>query len=274
MSNAGQSSSLPKYGRPPVAEVAMGVHFPALSGLGVARLGLLAERLRTQGYRDLEQHAPIPFRPEPPEGKFAPAQVGFRISGRPETPRTWFLNESGNRVIQVQQDMFLHNWRKTAADDKYPDFEDVRDSFVKQWADFQAFLAEHSMKTVPDQCQLTYVNQAAKGDGWERPADWARLFTTFRWQPKSPFLPEPECVGWFFTWPLEGSRGRLYLELTPAATKDNQPILRWEFTARGQPAEATDEGLVTWYELAHRWIVTAFADLNTEDADALWERQQ
>lgn len=274
MTDAGRDNPLPKYDRPPVAEVAMGVHFPALSGLGVARLGLLAERLKSQGYRDLEQHATIPFRPEPAAGKFTPVQIGFRISGRPETPRTWFLNESGNRVIQVQQDMFLHNWRKVSADEKYPDFEEVHRSFAKQWADFQAFLGDHSMKVVPDQCQLTYVNQAMKGDGWEGPVDWARLFTTFRWEPKSPFLPEPECVGWLLTWPLEEGRGRLYMELTPGATKDNQPLLRWEFTARGQPAQATDEGMENWYAMAHRWIVTAFADLNTEDADTLWERRK
>jgi len=274
MSNTSSSNVLPKYACPPVAEVAMGVHFPALSAFGLAHLGLFAQRAKERGYPRLEQHPPIPFRREPLAGGFTPPQIGFRLSGKPEVPRTWFLDEAGNHVIQVQQDMYLHNWRRVTDTDKYPSFENVRDSFVTCWADFRIFLGDYAMEAVPDQCQLTYVNQAPKGNGWESPADWAKLFTAFNWQPKSGFLPSPECVGWFLTWPLEQNMGRLYMELAPAATKDNQPVLRWEFTARGQPVEPTDEGIAGWYEVAHRWIVKAFADLNTEKADALWSRQQ
>jgi len=265
---------LPEYARPPVVEVAMGVHFPTIATLGITHLGLLSQRAKEKGYLRIEQHPPIPYRPEPPAGSFLRPQISFRISGRPDVPRVWFLDEPGNRVIQVQQDMFLYNWRKVADNDQYPSFENVRDSFFCCWTDFKVFLNDNSMESIPDQCQLTYVNQTPKGDGWDSPADWASLFTTFEWRPRSGFLPGPESVGWFMTWPLEDGKGRLYLELSPAATKDDQPLLRWEFTARGQPDESTDSGITRWYDTAHQWIVRAFADLNTEKADALWRRWQ
>lgn len=264
---------LPEYGRPPVVEVAIGVQFAPLAGLSVGHVGLYWATIY-DSFPRVEEQTPIIHVVEPPHGP-PETVIAFQLTDKPGLPRTWFLDASGNRVIQVQRDRFLHNWRKVKPSDEYPRFPSVRDSFLRRWADFQKFLAFHKLEPQLDQCELTYVNHIKNGEGWRTITDLEKLFTTFSWQTRSSFLPNPDNVRWTLRFPLPENNGRLHVEVVPARVPpENDLVLRFSLTARGRPSGPVDsEAMAKWFSLAREWIVRGFSDLVDKETDALWEKK-
>src|SRR5574338_483742 len=134
-------TSLPDYDRPPVVEVASSIQFGTIPGLDAARLGLLWSVFR-RDYPRTEQYPPLPHEVEgfgPP----AVSQVSFSVA-QMISPRFWFMNEKGTRLLQVQHDRFVLNWRKLDIDDElYPHyFEVLRPALQREYSRFEQFLRE------------------------------------------------------------------------------------------------------------------------------------
>ena len=269
-----EMGSLPDYASPPVVEVVVGLQFAPLTGLTLPHVGLYWARIRDEFVR-AEEQAPIAHLVELPTPRRDEGSA-FRVQTKPELPRTWFVSEDGNRILQVQRDRFLHNWRKMREEDQYPRFPEVRDAFFRHWEMFCDFLKESGAPAPQvDQCELTYVNLIPSGRAWQSTADLAKLFNCFAWHPRTGFLPQPESVRWAMQFALPKETGRLYTEALPVlAGAGNVPAIRFTLTARGMPkGEATPDALKQWLELARVWIVRGFADLVTEYSDTLWERR-
>ncbi|MCK4625225.1 MAG: TIGR04255 family protein [Phycisphaerae bacterium] len=264
---------LPDYDKPPVIEVAIGIQFAPITELSAAHVGLYWGTIRDTFNRAKEQ-APIAHIVEPPVGPPEP-QLAFQIFDKPELPRMWFIDTSGNRIIQVQRDRFLHNWRKTGSTDEYPRFPSVKESFFLHWRSFTNFLAEQGLQPQPDQCELTYVNHVKKGDGWDTMADLSTIFTTFAWRTRSDFLPIPDNARWSLRFLLPDKMGRLHVDVVPVRVQPNNDLaIRFSLTVRGKPSNIEDTAsLSQWYDLAREWIVKGFADLIDEKTDALWEKK-
>ena len=64
------------------------------------------------------------------------------VSGLPPLPRCWFLNDTETRLIQLQADRFIHNWRKVTGKEEYPRYEAIRDEFIDRWDEFCMFLGD------------------------------------------------------------------------------------------------------------------------------------
>jgi len=266
-------SALPDYVKPPVIEVAIGVQFAPLTEFSLAHVGLYWATIR-ETFPRVEEQVPIIHVVEPTPG--APeALLGFQFTDKPPLPRVWFLDASGNRLIQVQRDRFLHNWRKVNPTDEYPRFPSVREAFFRFWQGFNAFLTENNLKPNPDQCELTYVNHLKKGEGWNAMADLEKVFTTFVWRTRSGFLPGPDSAHWSLRFLLPGNRGRLHIDVVPVRVPpQNDPVIRFSLTARGRPqGEFSKENMNDWFTLAREWIVRGFADLVDKNTDALWEKK-
>lgn len=266
-------SALPAYGKPPVIEVAIGVQFAPLSEFSVAHAGLYWATIR-EVFGRVEEQAPILHIVEPPHG--APEQrPGLEITAKPELPRVWFIDASGSRLLQVQRDRFLHNWRKVNPDDEYPRFPAVKDTFFHHWQAFNEFLAQNNLKAQPDQCELTYVNHLRKGEGWNDMVDMEKLFTIFTWQTRSGFLPKPDSARWSLRFLLPENMGRLHIDVRPVSVPPkNDPIIHFSLTARGRPqGEFSMESMSDWFTMAREWIVKGFADLADKITDDIWEKK-
>jgi len=266
-------TGLPDYSQPPVVEVAIGVQFAAMADFSVGHVGLYWATIRDVFSR-VEEQAPIAHILEPPQGP-PEAALGFQFMDKPDLPRAWFLDPSGCRLIQVQRDRFLHNWRKVNPADEYPRFPSVRDSFFHYWEGFNGFLRENNLKPEPDQCELTYVNHIRRGDGWETMADLEKVFTTFVWRTRSGFLPVPDSARWSLRFILPDAHGRLHVDVVPVRVPPkNDPVIRFSLTARGRPqGEFSTESMNGWFNMAREWIVRGFADLVDSNTDAIWERK-
>jgi uncharacterized protein (TIGR04255 family) len=268
-------SSLPDYARPPIVEVAIGAQFAGLDELRAAHVGLFWATIRDD-YGRIEEQPPVVHIVEGPSDQQLAGGPELRISTTPDLPRTWFLDSTGNRIIQVQRDRFLHNWRKMTDSDEYPRFPGVKKSFMKHWDGFCRFLENNGLP-VPqvDQYELTYVNHIRRGNGWQSVEDLCHLFTSVAWGPRSAFLPPPENILWSAKFRLPEGNGRLHVDVVPVRIPPHGDLaVSLSLTARGMPPEGTDAGAMSgWFDIAREWIVRGFADLVAEKTDALWGRK-
>ena len=103
-----EDSELPEYGNPPVDEVALGVLFVPLPDFKVPHFGVYWDHIRDR-YPKCENQPAL----TPQIESTAPfANVMAFMSMDLSMLRCWFIDNSGNQLIQVQPDRFIRNWRQ------------------------------------------------------------------------------------------------------------------------------------------------------------------
>src|ERR1700691_3519943 len=136
---------LPNFANPPVVETVLSVQFESLRGISAAHLGLLWDEFSADFPRTEDQAALLPFVEEFPESPRAKLGLQLQAFEKPPVPRMWLINERGNQMIQVQADRFIRNWRKEGQGEEYPRYEQVKDSFQKDFDVFQRFLGDRNL---------------------------------------------------------------------------------------------------------------------------------
>jgi uncharacterized protein (TIGR04255 family) len=192
-------------------------------------------------------------------------------SGIPSV-RCWFFDPSETRLIQLQHNHFIHNWRKTAATQGYQHYEVVKPLFQKEWRRFCSFVAANAMRR-PEvwQSEVTYVNHIERGQGWETFADLPLVMTSWSGKTATQFLPDPDTVAWNCVYPMPDSAGQLNVNLQRAIRKtDGKDIIQLTLTAKGKPASAEDGDLFAWLDLGHEWVVRGFKDVTTAKMHQFW----
>ena len=241
MSEAG-IPKLPEFDRPPVVETVLSAQFEPLAGnaIGTLRLVLGADTRAISEDGGESRHWSrrsndlriVPLRR--PRLRFE-----AREDVRPE--RTWFVNEAGTEMIQLQTDRFIKNWRKASDDDIYPRYERVvRPGFERDLKLFEAFLQDESLGPIKmNQCEVTYVNHIVAGKGWR---DWTEVCKVFSFLGGLPGSIEDGTFVLRMPIHWNGKQvGRLIVEIQPAlrATDDTQMYVM-SLTARGIVGERTE----------------------------------
>jgi len=263
---------LPDFKAPPVREVAIAVQFERIPALSQAHVGLFWSTIR-HDYPVTQDQEPLPSQVEDLSG--TPMAPLFKIEFGPRPPlrRAWFLNPDGSRLVQIQQDRLVHNWRYQG--EPYPRFEPLAAEFQGIQASFFGLL-ETLRLPVPrvEQVEVTYIN-------WI-PAAWMDEVVTF---VSMPFLPDglgtPDsgALSTRFLVVDEGARvGRLYLEASSAVSQESGGLeagylLNLTFRAPhqgGGDPEETTRLLLRGREA----IVQAFTAFTPDDLHETWERQQ
>jgi uncharacterized protein (TIGR04255 family) len=113
VSDGGQTSSV-TFRNPPVAETSVGFYFARIEGWNPIHQGALWERYR-QRYPELEVFPPVPIgNPESQRPEVQFDFLKFRV-------RTCFVNSAKTQLVQIQDGIFFHNWRKTPDAPLYQD---------------------------------------------------------------------------------------------------------------------------------------------------------
>jgi len=269
---------LPDFQNPPVVEVALAVQFEPLTALRTPHLGLLWSIWRDR-FGKTEEHPPL----DPVMERFGtPALLGggpgIRIASAPPVPRCWFLNESGTELIQVQQDRFVHNWRKTGVSDTYPRYEAIRTRFMKELAEFCRFVKDEKLgELTPTQCEVTYVNHMRAKLGWENQGQVNRVLAVWSGMHSDEFLGEPEDVRLAVRHVMRDDTqkpvGRLHISLQPGYLReDDEPILVLTLTARGAPEGQGIDAVCRFIDRGRTWIVSGFASVTTAEMHKIWGR--
>jgi uncharacterized protein (TIGR04255 family) len=269
-------TQLPEFEDPPISEVAISVLFSPLVNWRSAHAGLYWSRINDR-YPRTETHPPLPTQIEQfdTEAVQRPT-IQFEVVN-PDISRFWFVADPATKLIQVQRDRFVINWRKIKGDETYPRYlAEMRPRFDKEWKDFAAFVSQQNIGNVDvQQCELTYINDLLKGEGWSTFPEALSLFAPWWHDGSDGFLPKPETLALTGSFRIPGDLGRLHFNAMHVRRQiDNRESIRLELVARGKPASGEHDDLLTWMDMGHEWIVRGFADLTSKHAHALWKRKQ
>lgn len=257
---------LPSYKKPPVNEVAIGFTFENLDTLKIPHIGLLWERFRND-YPLIDHAVPLATNQVIP----IDSATGLPL------PRVWFIDKAENRLIQVQSNQFYFNWRHRKDQDVYPRYENIVREFKSHLTVLQGFLNDTGLGTLrPSECELTYINQIPKGEGWEIVDDWHNVVTDFCWRKDARrFLPVPANLTWQAGFALPDEKGRMRIRLAEAKRKaDDMPLLVLELSTRGLGKDKSIAAIWDWYPVAHEWIVRGFTDITSPEMHhKYWERE-
>lgn len=267
------STPLPEFDAPPVTETLLGVQFNRLENWGVPHFGLFWKLVHEE-YPKFEVQPPLTQEIE----RFGPEDMRFpsRLVLRQEPPvRCWFLNEPGGRLLQLQNGHFIHNWRRMDESDTYPRYDQtIRPAFESEWRRFCEFLGTAQIAEPKiTQCEVTYVNHIAHGDGWECPADLPNVFPCWSGGSSGSFLPTPETVVLNANYVLPNQQGRLHISMEPVIrASDAKEILQLTLRVRGRPDSSHLADVLKWFDLGREWVVRGFTDFTSSDMHKLWKR--
>lgn len=271
--SADSRPSRPDFTDPPLIEVALSVGFNPLLGYTNAHSGLFWRRFAGT-FAKAEEHPPLSL-PRVKESREAPQQI--EIVDGPPPIRTWLIAEDGSELLQLQRDIFAHNWRKIGPTQKYPRYESVRNRFKGYFRAFVEFVQERDLGVVePQACEVTYVNHIPVGAHLRTSGELQELMLSWSW-PHTTFLRKPDEVRFSAQFVIRDNNdkfvGRLVVDAKPAYRRsDRSGILVLSMTARGIPLGNGFDGVLAFFDLAREWIVRGFTDLTTPKMHKLWGR--
>jgi uncharacterized protein (TIGR04255 family) len=253
------SRTLPDYHRPPVVEVAISAFFHPIPKLTTVRIGEFWCANREE-YPKTEDYPPIM------------ESVSLDLISVPPLRRVFMITADERYVLQLQQDAFIHNWRKIKDEDAYPHFDAAQKKFKEKFAQFRQFVEKNDLgQANGTRFEVTYVNHLAGGNISEAMSQYVDIL---RLQPATErqLLPPPRALNADLWFDLPGEQGTLRVSFKQGSrTSDKKEVMQVELTARGV-AKSDYSNMDSWLEMAHEWIVRGFTEITTTDAHKKWER--
>jgi uncharacterized protein (TIGR04255 family) len=270
-------SNLPSFDKPPLVEVALSVQFEPLSKLSSPYIGLLWSKFRNrfpkieevQPVRPVIERLGVPQAPRPQ----------LQLSEASETPRIWFVDESDRELIQIQNNRFIRNWKKTDPFNKhkYPRYESyIRPKFQEDLTEFCRFLSDEALGELkPNQCEITYINHILAGQGWHQHSDFGLVFRIWDEKFNQGLGLEIENIDLGFKTLLRDQNGefigRLHIIIKPGFHRNgNVPLFSLELTARGRPFQENIEGILAFLDFGRSYIVKTFESITTQKMHEIW----
>lgn len=237
-----------KFKKPPVTEVVMGASFVPIKGLHSQHIGRFWEKISKE-YPKSEQAINY-GEPILPDGKeIYPA------------PRFWFITEANDKLVQIQANLFLCNWRKVEGQGIYPEYDEMKKVFKENYSLFLQFLKEKGFQE-PEltELQFSYVNHFPKGQEWKVASDLSKIIGS---------LSFPDALGtsgvkdfnlnYIYDLPDE-TKGTIRMKFSSAKKKNtDEKIIIFENSARGLDLDSND--VYQWFDYAHEQVVNNFEKL-------------
>lgn len=267
------AEGLPDFEAPPVVETVLAVRYRDVPGLDAPRLVKFWDDCLSADLPMIEERPPY----DAPVEQFGPdsgtSPVGVRIGASVISPR--FFCSSGNDLVQLQQDWFAYNWRKTPENPDYTRYEKGRAKFERWLEDLGSYVHEVlAAPLVPTQCEVTYINHVALTDDDLASGPFGSVLRDI--QPHSGcFLPVPETSRHASTYVItdddESPIGRLHVAVDRAWTGDeHRPIVFLSLTARGAPRGSEISSVLEFLDLGRQWVVKGFVDMTTDAFHRRW----
>lgn len=264
MGETGLFDDLPSFDRPPVIEVAVGVHFLQLPGLNTVGLVRLVDDLwRGRFPQTVEQPLSPPLAP-PGRGPM----LAFQLQTGSPPIRLWSLTEDESMLVQVQHDRLLLNWRKVKDDDPYPRYKRLRSDFVEVWHEFSNYVSEREDYGVlqPSIAEVSFFNRVPMESATEIPRFVKALNTEsgLTGQLAAAYQLERDIAD---GWPVGNQT--IALNFRP-----ENGHMQLEISTRIEIDTATNEAteVIDSLDTAHRIGVLTFDSMTTENAHSAWGR--
>jgi uncharacterized protein (TIGR04255 family) len=272
-------SDLPQWETPPIDEVAISVQFNDIPGFKIVHYGELAERLQKVGLTRHEDQSPIPASFEVFGKRVVPAQFQFQAVNVP-FPRVWYMTKDKHRLVQVQPDRFIYNWRKVEGEGKYPRFSDVLPEFWDRCQVFQTFLADKGLPQLSlNQCELSYFNNIDVQHNETYHQAFARVFRLWSSLSIAPLTsgvrPEQDAGNFNLSYIVRDKDGTPLARVhssVQAAERGNKPVIRFSLVFRGPWTKSVGQDLMEFFGFGREAIVRLFDAMITEQMHTQWGR--
>jgi uncharacterized protein (TIGR04255 family) len=264
----------PLFANPPVVEVVLGVQFAALTNFTSGHLGWFWKRFLDGEWERATDAPTLPdqFETFEKRRRAGPAfQVKLDSPARPR--RLQIANQAGDRLIQIQPTQFIYNWLKKEG--HYPSFRRVYEEFANYFRRFRTFVEEAKLgDVVPNQWEITYVDQIPAGNLWQSPSDWHRILPGLLGPQPGVDGLHLESAGGEWHYEITPAQGRLHISIQQGMTEGEEPALLLQTTARGSIGKDSAPDLETGLNLGHEVIRRAFLGMTSAEAQAAWGRRQ
>lgn len=275
---SGRAGDLPDFKHPPVNETVLSIQFAPIPDFGIPHFGLYWSRIKAQfpRFQVVPELASIQEQFGNPVQALSRLGIeGLQLVTEPEV-RCWFLDDSRTRLIQIQRDRLIHNWRQVEGNEEYPRYPKVRATFYEEWQRFRRFLADESLaQPQVNQCEVTYVNHLEYERGWSGYGELSKAIAFWSGKGADGFLPSPERVGIDAHYCLPSESGRLHIAMVPILrARNSKQMLQLQITARGAPKGTDDDAIFAWLDLGREWVVRGFSDFTSANMHKLWGRQK
>ncbi len=259
----------PEFWTPPLTQVAQAIEFAPLRGFHIPHIGLLWEPIR----EEFPKYNVIPSLPASQDTyswEEARSRQGVSVAVNIFDVRCQFLHKDGHRLLQIQNDRLVQNWRGTGSE--YPKFEAVHACFIKEWERFVAFTKAEKMSSPSvAQCEITYVNELPQGQGWETLDDVGGLFRSWGFGVEGH--PAPETIGMQVNY-LVDKTTRLRVEIKHMVnSSDLSESLQVILRTRGRPAGNSSSEITQWMQKARDYANNAFRAIMSESIKKKWKEK-
>jgi uncharacterized protein (TIGR04255 family) len=272
-------SDLPDFDNPPVVEVYLSVQFEPLRDFDAGHLSVCWQELREEFPKaknqlplahELEQFGTLPERPTFAQIQFGVPELQVRLA---------LTSIDDARLVQIQADRFVHNWRKATPDASYPRYEVIRERFENYFRMFSQTLSTHGLGQPKfDQCEVSYINHIPASEQVGGFPAAARVFRQLQDVREADSLPPLEDIGVRARYVLRDAKedpiGRLHTLMQPVRINGPEDrVFLFTLLVRGRPAEPTLDSALEFCDLGRVTIVRAFAALTTPEMHKLWGRR-
>ena len=203
----------------------------------------------------------------PPVG-FVGEVAGMVVNVGAPAIRLWLLSTAGDRLIQVQRDRLVLNWRRGDAGQEYPHYDHLRPTYVAVYEDLQTFLAEEGFEAMkPMAVEVTYVNSIDVPS-----AELPRAVRSLA-RIAHP-LGEPIETQLVQAWPgTSESTEPSMLTMTVNRSPLTRESVLLTLSSRSAVASSDPRRVFDAMEQGHRDVVLSFAAVTTDEMHTRWGRQ-
>jgi uncharacterized protein (TIGR04255 family) len=252
------------FDAPPLNEVSLGRVFLPRPDLLVPHYGAFWERVRAD-FPNLA-HAPL----------IAEAGEQLLFDERGLIPRLWFISRDSSRLIQLQQNRFHYNWRRTPESSEYIRFPAIQEMALKLWELFGAFVRDETRtELVPVSNELTYSNVVEAVDGQSAVSLADAVLRDSMWHKHQRYLDAPVQFNQTCAFTIPGDVGELTVQaVTGSFNTNGRPLLKIDLTARSKKPQVAEASFQKWSDDAHDFLVAAFKDITAPAMHAEWQLRE
>lgn len=175
------------------------------------------------------------------------------------TSRKFFINNSQNKLIQIQPDRFLFNWRKTNNEEEYPHFDSVFSEFI---GIFNQLEDKISIKSKLNQLEMTYVDHILLEDFNMSNFNPNKILNIFN------LSKNIKNINSSFHFPIKEIKGNMICNIKSAFRNiDKKRLIIIESTCRGINDNQTID---QWFDIAHKNLIELFKEITTKEAKLKW----
>lgn len=256
------------FDRPPAVETSLGFFFNKIAGWNVLHFGALWERFKNK-YALTEFPPPIIATPTVP-----PLTLQWSPSESIIPLRVLFTDASRSQLVQVQNEFFLHNWRKTDETPDYQHYDHILPLFREDWSIYLTFLEGQKLpRPAILRSEMSYFNHIVRGQDFETYEDLPKVFRNWRGFEKNPVFNSLEFAAFNVVQPV--GVGKIQVVVGPGVrTTDGKEILQVNLTASVVPSGSGNDSIFLALSGCHQIALQSFDSFFTDEMLAKWGRKK